>query len=94
MFSHVSGALVLIEFTAMAFIFYFAFGSKITPPNTPYSTYIAAHGGTGRKENPTKWWFLMEVLNLNDVFGLIAPEDEQKILSNGGSSNKGENSHV
>ncbi len=85
-----SGALVLIEFTLMAFVFYFAFGGKITMPNTPYATYMKARGpeGSGRTDSPTMWWFLMQVLSFRDVFGLIAPEDEQQILN--GSSNKGE----
>jgi hypothetical protein len=74
-------ALVLIEFTLMAFVFYFAFGRKITMPNTPYHSYNAERSNSGKHSNPTMWWFLVQVFSFSDVFGILALEDEQGMLS-------------
>eukprot|EP01034_Spumella_vulgaris_P022052 gene22052-28147_t len=80
-------ALVLIEFTVMAIVFYFAFGRKITAPNTSYLTYINGQiTGSGKNASPTMYWFLLQVFAFSDVFGLIAVEEEQGILNKGGAS--------
>jgi len=74
-------ALVLIEFTVMAVVYYYAYSRKITPPNTPYANYITSKNGIGKVENPTLCWFVCEMLNFRDVFGIIALEEESSMLN-------------
>jgi len=73
-------ALILIEFTIMAGIYLWAFGSPVTAPSTPYLKYIASKNNIQRNDKPTFCWFLCEVLRFSDVFGTLNLEEDASIL--------------
>jgi len=72
-------ALVLIEFTVVSVVYLYAFRKEVALPATPYTKYIISKGGIGCKIKPTFCWFLSQVFNFSDVFGVLALVDENDV---------------
>ncbi len=74
-----TGALILIEYTALSALVYFPFARPITAPRVPYATFVPREQEAEDEEvvlgvdegRPSLGWFVKQVLSVWDVLGVL-----------------------
>eukprot|EP01034_Spumella_vulgaris_P022053 gene22053-28148_t len=86
-------ALILIEYTVLAPLVYFAFAKSISTPRVPYALFVSREQeqeGVREDGQSGMGWFLRQVLTVWDVFGLLdLPANYHRAVGGGSDDDDG-----
>ncbi len=72
----VAGALVLLEFAVLSFVYYYAYSYKITAPPASSVNHQSAQGSNYGGEKMSFCSFVCAILSFGDVFGLLTYKED------------------